>query len=67
MAALSFTTVGGAGRQACITFPADLLVAVVLGGKDFERGFDDPSAETGSSLLNEMTVGGMITAHRSTR
>lgn len=45
MATLLFAAVGGAGRQASVTFPADHLVAVVLAGQGLEGGLDDASAQ----------------------
>lgn len=38
--------VGGTGREARIALAADLLVAVVLGGKHLERGLDDTATKT---------------------
>ena len=46
MAASPLAAVGGTGREASVALAADLLVAVVLGGKHLERGLDDTTTET---------------------
>lgn len=38
--------VGGTGRETSVALAADLLVAVVLVGKDLERGLNDTTTET---------------------
>ena len=47
MATRPFPAVGGTGREACVAFSANLLVAVVFRGEHLQRGFDDAAAETG--------------------
>ena len=53
--------VGGTGREARVALAADLLVAVVLGGKHLERGLDDTATETEDqvqgALLLDVVVG----------
>ena len=39
--------VGGTGREARVALAADLLVAVVLGGKHLERRLNDTTTKTG--------------------
>lgn len=46
MTALLLAAVGGSGRQTGVALSADHLLAVVLGGKGLERGFDDATSET---------------------
>jgi hypothetical protein len=44
--ALLLAAVGGTGRQTGVAFPADHLLAVVLGGQGLEGGFDDAATQT---------------------
>ena len=44
--ALALTAVGGTRRETGVAFAADLLVTVVLAGKNLERGLDDTTTET---------------------
>jgi hypothetical protein len=46
MPALLLPAIRRPRRQPSVAFPADHLVAVVLAGEGFERGFDDTAAET---------------------
>jgi ribose/xylose/arabinose/galactoside ABC-type transport system permease subunit len=43
---LLLAAVGGSGWQTGIALSADHLLAVVLGGKSLEGGFDDTATET---------------------
>ena len=43
---LLLAAVGGSGGQTSVALSADHLLAVVLGGKGLERGFDDTTSET---------------------
>jgi hypothetical protein len=46
VSARAFPAVGGTRRKAGVALAADLLVAVVLGGENLERGLNDTTAET---------------------
>lgn len=46
MSALLLPAVGGTRGKAGVAFPANALVAVVLGGEGFEGGLDDTTTET---------------------
>jgi hypothetical protein len=43
---LLLAAVGGTGRQTGVAFPADHLLAVVLGSQGLEGGLDDTATET---------------------
>ena len=45
MAASPLAAVGRTGRKAGVALAADLLVAVVFGREDLERGLDDAAAQ----------------------
>mgnify|MGYP007051639723 CR=1 FL=1 len=52
MTARPLPAVGGTGRETSVALAADLLVAVVLGGQDLERGLDDTATETVSKEIS---------------
>jgi hypothetical protein len=61
VATLLLAAVGGTGRETSVALAANLLVAVVLGGKDLERGLNDTTTETEDEvqgrLLLDVVVG----------
>lgn len=57
MATAAFAAVGRTRREARITLATNLLVAVVLGGKDLERRLDNAATETRQHFQYEGGMG----------
>ena len=51
MSTTAFAAVGRTRWEPRVALAADLLVTVVLGREDFERGFDDAATETVSLVV----------------
>lgn len=46
MSTCTLSAVGGAGWETSVAFAADLFLAIVFGGKGFQRRFDYTAPET---------------------
>jgi len=57
----SLSAIGGTRREAGIAFAAYLLVTVVFGGQDLQRGLNNPAAQTENEMERRLLLDVVIT------